>query len=73
MELCKDLLDELNGRGRSAPTTDFNRTTVSMHFYSSVAVFEKGRHLEKKSLMTPTKRRTTIAAGPTSGSGAFTA
>lgn len=44
IELCKDLIDELNAehsRG-SVNETEFSKTTLSMHFYDSVAVFEKG-------------------------------
>ena len=46
MELCKRLIDELNAdwtRGQ-LPPTEFTRTTLSMHFYDSIAVFERGRH-----------------------------
>jgi hypothetical protein len=49
MELCKDLLDQLNAdwtRG-VMPPTEFTRSTLSMHFYDSMVVFERGRHLEK--------------------------
>jgi hypothetical protein len=49
MELCKGLLDELNAdhtRG-ALPPTEFTRTTMSMHFYDSVAAFEKGRTTKK--------------------------
>jgi hypothetical protein len=49
IEICKGLLDELNAewsRGELAPT-DFTRTTQSMHFYDSLAVFERGRTLPK--------------------------
>jgi hypothetical protein len=52
MELCKGLIDELNAdwtRGE-LPPTDFTRSTLSMHFYDAMAVFERGRHLEKKNL-----------------------
>jgi SAM-dependent methyltransferase len=52
MELCKTLLDELNAelsRDAIAPT-DFTRNTLSMHFYDSMAVFERGRHMPKHSL-----------------------
>jgi SAM-dependent methyltransferase len=62
IELCKDLIDELNATsvgtlaarsklkssGPIAPTqTAFTRSTLSMHFYDSVVVFERGPHLEK--------------------------
>ncbi len=50
IELCKNLIDELNAdhsRNALAPTA-FTRSTLSMHFYDSVVVFERGRHLPKK-------------------------
>jgi hypothetical protein len=46
IETCKDLIDELNAdhsRGL-LPATEFSRTTLSMHFYDSIVVLEKGRH-----------------------------
>jgi SAM-dependent methyltransferase len=49
MELCKALIDELNAdwtRG-ALPPTEFTRSTLSMHFYDSVVIFERGRHLSK--------------------------
>jgi hypothetical protein len=49
IELCKTLLDELNAdhtRG-AFPPTEFTRTTLAMHFYDSVAVFERGTHTRK--------------------------
>lgn len=52
IENCKDLIDELNAdhaRGAMAPT-DFTRSTLSMHFYDSIVVFEKGRHTKKQAL-----------------------
>jgi len=49
IELCKNLIDELNAdHNRGAlPPTEFTRTTWSMHFYDSVAVFERGTHTKK--------------------------
>jgi hypothetical protein len=46
METCKHLIDELNAdHSRGAlPATEFSRTTLSIHFYDSIVVFEKGRH-----------------------------
>jgi hypothetical protein len=44
IEKCKTLIDELNAvhtRGKLLET-DFSKTTLSMHFYDSVVVFEKG-------------------------------
>jgi hypothetical protein len=49
IELCKSLIDELNAdhaRGH-IPITNFTKSTLSMHFYDSVVVFERGRHLRK--------------------------
>jgi hypothetical protein len=49
IELCKALVDELNAghtRG-SLEETAFSQTTLSMHFYDSVVVFEKGSHGKK--------------------------
>ena len=49
IEICKALIDELNAdlsRGAVQPTA-FTRSTLSMHFYDSLAVFERGRHLPK--------------------------
>jgi hypothetical protein len=54
IELCKGLIDELNAdwsRGELAPT-DFTRSTLSMHFYDSMVIFERGRLLEKRNLRT---------------------
>jgi len=52
IERCKSLIDELNAdhaRDALAPT-EFTRSTLSMHFYDSVVVFEKGRHTDKRGL-----------------------
>jgi hypothetical protein len=49
IEKCKALVDELNAdhsRG-SVPASDFSQTTLSMHFYDSVVVFERGTYGEK--------------------------
>jgi hypothetical protein len=49
IETAKGLIDELNAdhaRGAMGPT-EFTRTTLSMHFYDSVCVLERGRHLAK--------------------------
>lgn len=50
VELCKNLIDELNAdhTGGALPPTDFTRSTTSMHFYNSVAVFERGRQPRDK-------------------------
>jgi hypothetical protein len=49
IELCKTLIDELNAehtRG-AVPPTDFTKTTMSMHFYDSVVVLERGATTRK--------------------------
>ena len=49
IELCKNLIDELNAdhtRGALSPN-EFTTSTLSMHFYDSVAVFERGTHTKK--------------------------
>jgi hypothetical protein len=54
IEQAKDLIDELNAdhsRGER-PATEFTTTTLSMHFYDSVVVFERGRHTAKMPLRT---------------------
>lgn len=52
IEACKTLIDELNAdHSRGAlPPTEFTQTTLSMHFYDSVAVFERGTHTKKRGL-----------------------
>ncbi len=49
IELCKTLIDELNAdHSRGAlPPTQFTESTLSMHFYDSVVVFERGTHTKK--------------------------
>lgn len=49
IERCKQLIDELNADHFSdvLHPTEFTNTTLSLHFYDSVAVFEKGRHTKK--------------------------
>jgi hypothetical protein len=53
IETSKNLIDELNAdhvRNNELLPNDFTRSTLSMHFYDSIIVFEKGRHTEKLSL-----------------------
>jgi hypothetical protein len=47
IEFSKSLIDELNAEWTrdELPITEFSKATMSMHFYDSCAVFEKGRHL----------------------------
>lgn len=49
IEACKGMIDELNADlARDAPpATEFTRTTLSMHFYNGMVVFERGRHTAK--------------------------
>jgi len=49
IELCKTLLDELNAdfTQGALPPTEFTHGTLSMHFYDSLAVFERGRTTRK--------------------------
>jgi len=49
IELCKGLIDELNAdwTREALPASEFTRSTLSMHFYDSMVVFERGRHLAK--------------------------
>jgi SAM-dependent methyltransferase len=57
IERCKSLIDHLNAdhaRGQIAPT-EFTRTTLSMHFYDSVVVFERGRYIKKHAPQIGTK------------------
>jgi hypothetical protein len=53
LEHCKALVDELNAehtRGAVAET-EFSRSTLSIHFYDSVVVFERGRYGHKSAPM----------------------
>lgn len=49
IERSKNMIDDLNAdHSRGArPVSWFSQTTLSMHFYDSVIVFEKGRHIHK--------------------------
>jgi len=54
IERCKDLIDEFNAdytRG-ALPPTEFSAATQSMHVYDSVVVFERGRAVDKRSIIT---------------------
>ena len=49
VEHCKHLIDELNAdhtRGALEPT-EFTNTTLGIHFYDSVVVFERGTYTKK--------------------------
>ncbi len=49
IEHCKNLIDELNADHvrEEFEATEFTQSTLSMHFYDSVAVFQRGRHTSK--------------------------
>jgi len=54
IEHCKDFIDEINAdytRGY-LPPTQITRSTLAIHFYDSIAVFERGRYLDKRSIIT---------------------
>jgi Methyltransferase domain len=49
IEKCKRYIDELNAhysRG-AVPMSALGKTTLSMHFYDSMVVFERGRHIDR--------------------------
>lgn len=53
IEICKNLIDELNAdhsRGALA-STEFTQSTLGMHFYDSVVVFERGAYTKKHAPM----------------------
>jgi len=55
IEVCKTLIDQLNAdhtRGAIKPGK-FSQETCSMHFYDSVVLFERGRHLNKRAPIYP--------------------
>ncbi len=54
IERCKDLIDELNADNtrRALPPTEITRATLSMHFYDSIVVFERGVSHDKRSVVT---------------------
>jgi hypothetical protein len=49
IERCKHFIDDLNAEhSRGAiPVSEFTKSTLSMHFYDSAVVFERGRHVKK--------------------------
>jgi len=55
IEFAKQLVDQLNAdhsRNLLIPN-EFTRETLSIHFYDSVTVFEKGRHIHKHAPIIP--------------------
>ena len=66
MEIAKDLIDELNAdhaRGALEPT-EFTASTLSIHFYDSIVVFERGRHGKKHAPHTGNPEELALAAKP---------
>jgi SAM-dependent methyltransferase len=59
IERLKELVDELHAAytNGAVPRTEFSETTLSMHLYDSLVVFEKGRHVHKHALTYPTSDR----------------
>jgi hypothetical protein len=49
IERCKRFIDELNAEhSRGAiPVSEFTKSTLSIHFYDSAVVFERGRYVKK--------------------------
>lgn len=54
IEVAKGCVDELNAEHtrNALPPSEFTATTMSMHFYDSMVVFERGRHASKQRLRT---------------------
>ena len=48
------MIDDLNSDYFRPPVeqSGFSKTTISMHFYDSVVVFERGQSVSKKSVVT---------------------
>jgi hypothetical protein len=66
MEIAKDLIDELNAdHARAAlEPTEFTASTLSIHFYDSIVVFERGRHGKKHAPHTGNPEELAVAAKP---------
>jgi len=59
IERCKDMVDDLNAhwtRG-TPPVSPFTETTQSIHLYDSIAVFERGRTLNRTADLVPPEAR----------------
>jgi hypothetical protein len=54
IELSKGLIDELNADSTRGvlPPNQFSEGTISIHFYESIVVFERGRYPDKRSIIT---------------------
>lgn len=50
IEIAKGLVDELNAdlSGQALEATAFSRSTVSMHFYTAIVFFERGRPMPRE-------------------------
>jgi hypothetical protein len=49
IEVCKGFIDDLNAEHTQGalPPSQFTRSTLGIHFYDSVVVFERGTHTKK--------------------------
>ena len=56
IELCKQLIDELNGI-HAGIATEFTHSTLSMHFYDSIVAFERGKHSKRKAIRIPKPKK----------------
>ncbi len=56
IELCKQLIDELNGV-HAGIATEFTHSTLSMHFYDSIVAFERGTHGVRMSIQIPKPKK----------------
>lgn len=56
IELCKQLIDELNGV-HAGLETEFTHSTLSMHFYDSIVAFERGKHGVRKPIQSPKPKK----------------
>ena len=52
IELCKGLIDELNGQSAKL-ITPFTHSTLSMHFYDGMVAIERGRRGARRALKVP--------------------
>jgi hypothetical protein len=55
LNVCATLIHELHASHSygAIKETEFSRTTLSMHIYDSIVVFERGRHLKKTHINCP--------------------
>lgn len=53
IERCKRFVDELHADYFGETPIEFSKDTLSVHFYDSVVVFERGRHIKKRAVKSP--------------------